>query len=276
MRSSTFAAAVGIALTGAVALGAPPAGAQGYPAPAPAPQAYPAPAPLRYVPLMPRREAVASAFSYCRDRGFRCKLVAVELAGEVWLVDLRAQRGRLSGLLQLGLDAVTRELVAVDEPREPPPPPPPPPPRLLSPGEAVAAGTEACAQRGYACRLVASTLAMPVWRIDFDARRYDRAGPLHVEIHAATRAVVRLDEPRPPPPPPPVRPMGFGEASQRGLDYCRSRGFACRVVHADLMRRRNVWRVKLAALPPFHGHVRLELEATTRALLEANERIHGR
>jgi hypothetical protein len=287
MRSSTFATAVGIAVAALVAVAASPAGAQAYPAaapyqapgapPAPPAQAYPAPARPRFAPrpLMPRREAVARAFRYCRNHGFRCELAGVELVGEVWLVDLRAQRGRLRGPLQIGFDAIEREIIAVDEPREAPPPPPPPPaPRLLTSGEAVSAGSEACAQRGYACRLVAATLAMPVWRIDFDARRYDRAGPLHVDVDAYTRAVVRIDEPRPPPPPPRARPMSLEEASRRGLEYCQGRGFACRVNEADLMRRRNVWRVKLAALPPLRGHVRLEFEARTRALLEANEHVH--
>jgi hypothetical protein len=248
-----------------------------YPvAPAPGPRVAPAPAPAR-PPLMSRRDAIASAFRLCRDRGYSCALASTELAGEMWLVELRAQRGPVSGPLQVGFDAVTRQLVALDEPRAAPPPPPPPPapaPRLLTAGEAAAIASQACAQRGYACRLLASSLALPLWRVELDARRADRAGPMLVEVDARTYGVVRVDEPAPPSPP--AQPMSYEEASRRGLEYCQRHGFACRVQDAELVQRRTVWRVKLAALPPRHGNVRMELDAMTRAVLDVREHIERR
>ncbi|MFL5274683.1 MAG: hypothetical protein ACJ79E_21720, partial [Anaeromyxobacteraceae bacterium] len=184
------------------------------PAPAPYPPPYPRPAPAP-PPAMSRDEAVSRAVQLCRERWFDCRLEGAYRDGDVWVVDLAARRDRIGGTFRAGFDAFTREVLSVDEPRPPAPPPapapaPPPRPRYLTGDEAAARGYEVCAERRYACRLLASSLAGNVWRLEYEARRAGNEGPLRVEVDALSRAVLRVDEPpprwRPVPPPPAPAP----------------------------------------------------------------------
>jgi hypothetical protein len=282
------------------------------PAPVPPPVYVPPPAPRPAParPSMTRDEAITRGLQICRERGFTCDLVAVARSGDIWLVDFDARRGYLRGPLHLGFEAWTRDLVALDEPRPAPapapvPPPPPSPgpgprpapaPRAMSFDEATARGAQVCRERGYACRLVDAALAGEVWRMRFDAERPGAAGRMYVEIDAFTRGVVRLDEPRPgptppqasapppppprtqppqpPPPAPPHGPMRADEATRFGLEYCRSRGFACAVREQRLVRDGATWKLHLGVLPPMHGQVKLEVDAARRTILDAHDEVH--
>ncbi len=229
---------------------------QARPVPAPPPAAVPAPAPAPV--RMSRDEAVSRSLESCRELRFQCRLVSAGLDGDVWLVELDARRGRLAGPLHLGFDAWSRALVAVNEPEEP---------RLMTPAEATARGYEVCSEHGYQCRLLGSTLASNVWRLDLEARRGPLTGPLHVELDGFTRAVLRLDEPRPPPPP---RLMTFDEATARGLQLCSERGYQCRPIDAALAS--NVWRLEIdARRADAAGRLHVELDALTRAVLRLDE-----
>jgi acetolactate synthase regulatory subunit len=226
-----------------------------------APPPAPAPAPIVVAPRpMAQDEAVNRAFGLCRERGFDCRLLAASREGDVWVVELDARRGRAVGTFHVGLDALSRDVIALDEPREP---------HVLTADEAAREAYEVCRQRGWFCRVAGSSLFANVWRIDLDARRGDVAGPLHVELDAVTRAVQRVDEPRPPPPPP--RLISADEATEGARRVCRERGFhGCRPVGTALGG--NVWRVDLEARREnAYGNLHVELDAVTRAVLRIDE-----
>jgi hypothetical protein len=200
-------------------------------------------------------------------------------------------------------------VVVVPPPAPAPPPvyaPPPAPrpapahaaPQPMGRDEAVSRGLQACRDRGFSCDLIAAARHGDIWLVDYDARRGYLRGPLHLGFDAWTRDLIAFDEPRPqqpPPAPPPPRPlppaprpapapgppprpppMRGDEASRFGLDYCRSRGWTCAVLDRDLVRHGRVWRLRLEALPPLRGQVRLEIDAQGRSLLEARDDVRRR
>jgi hypothetical protein len=141
-------------------------------------------------------------------------------------------------------------------------------------GEAVSQALGWCRERRFRCSVLGAERDGEVWLVNVDARRGPRRhAELQLGFDAVTRELVAADEPESAPPP---RPMTAEEASQRGVAWCRSRGYDCSVEDADLVPGQNVWRVRLAALPPRRGHVRLDLEATTREVVDARERLQER
>jgi hypothetical protein len=273
----------------------------------PPPEALPPPPPVQPAPpppappprLMSAREALDRAGAFCRERGYDCRRADVEQLGGFWRVRFEAASADRQGLLYLDYDATSRALVRVDEPpvRPPPPPPvvvaPPPPvyvprpapayppaPQPMTRDEAVARGLQACRDRDFACDLVAVARQGDIWLVEFNARRGYLRGPLHVGLDAWTRDLVALDEPRPapppvvipapPPPPPAPRPMSFDEASRRGVEVCRERGYDCRLVEAALTG--NLWRIRLDAFRArTSGRMYLELDAYNRAVVRLEE-----
>jgi hypothetical protein len=208
--------------------------------------------------LMTPADATARGYQVCVERGYQCRILSSSLAGNVWRVDFDARRGPVAGPLHLELDAFTRAVLRMDEPR------PPPQPRLMTYEEATSRGMQLCSERGFQCRPVDAALAANVWRVELDARRADVAGRLHVELDALTRAVLRLDEPRPP------RPMTYDEATSRGMQVCSERGYQCRPLEAALVA--NVWRIELdASRTDVAGRLHLELDSVTRAVLRLDE-----
>jgi len=68
--------------------------------------------------------------------------------------------------------------------------------------------------------------------------------------------------------------MRADEATRFALDYCRSRGWTCAVRDQDLVRNGAAWKLRLAVLPPMRGHVKLEIDAARRTLLDAHDEVH--
>jgi hypothetical protein len=148
--------------------------------------------------------------------------------------------------------------------------------------EAITRGLQACRERGFTCDLVAATRGGDIWLVDFDARRGYLRGPLHLGFDAWTRDLVAIDEPRPAPapapaPPPPgprpapaPRAMSFDEATARGAQVCRERGYACRLVDAALAG--DVWRMRFEAeRPGVAGRMYVEVDAFTRGVVRLDE-----
>jgi hypothetical protein len=80
----------------------------------------------------------------------------------------------------------------------------------------------------------------------------------------------------PPPPPPVSRPMSYNEAVALGSDFCRSRGYECQLKEAH-MTGNDVWKVKFRAYAPgAKGHVHLDYQAYSRALLKVNEKVKAK
>ncbi|WP_224244428.1 hypothetical protein [Hyalangium gracile] len=79
-----------------------------------------------------------------------------------------------------------------------------------------------------------------------------------------------------PPPPPPSRPMNYNEAVNLGFQFCRSRGYECHVKEAH-MTGNDVWKVKFRAFAPgAKGHVHLDYDAYSRALLKVDEKVKAK
>jgi len=80
----------------------------------------------------------------------------------------------------------------------------------------------------------------------------------------------------PPPPPPSSRAMNYDEAVGLGLQFCRSRGYDCQLKEAH-MTGNDVWKVKFRAFAPgAKGHVHLDYQAYSRALLNVNEKVKAK
>jgi len=105
IAASLFVVSALLAQTGC-AVGLAPAGSVVY-----VPEPPPPPAPLS------RDQAVALGHSYCRNRGYECRLKAANLAkhDSVWKVKFDARGHHASGKLHLEIDAMTGELVRADE-----------------------------------------------------------------------------------------------------------------------------------------------------------------
>ncbi|QRN98915.1 hypothetical protein JRI60_07755 [Archangium violaceum] len=85
--------------------------------------------------------------------------------------------------------------------------------------------------------------------------------------------------PRPAPspaPPPPPRAMSYDEAVSLGLGQCRSRGYRCELKEAHL-KGHDVWKVKFQAFAPgARGHLHLDYDAYSRALLKVDEKVKSK
>jgi len=241
--------------------------------PVPRPPPPPPPAPR----LLTADEAVAKGDAYCRSHGFACRLVDVNLHGNTWMVNYDATNPAARGRLHLEYDGSSHALVRADEPRPIPPPPPPPPPPAVRPmnsEEALRLGNEYCRARGYGCRLLDEDLRGNVWQLNFDAASPLARGRLHLEFDAVTRELLRAHEPELLPPPHPRKPMNSDEATRRGYEFCRSRRYDCRLRDADLAGGR-VWKLNFDVLGEPHGHVHLEFDAHSHAMIEVNENVRS-
>lgn len=70
--------------------------------------------------------------------------------------------------------------------------------------------------------------------------------------------------------------MSYNEAVGRGMDFCRSRGYECHLKEAH-MKGNDVWKVKFRAFAPgAKGHVHLEYQAYSRALLRVDEKVKAK
>jgi hypothetical protein len=77
-------------------------------------------------------------------------------------------------------------------------------------------------------------------------------------------------------PPAPPRPMNYNEAVNMGFQFCRSRGYECQLKDAH-MKGYEVWKVKFTAFAPgARGHVHLDYDAYSRALLKVKENVRAR
>lgn len=229
--------------------------------------------------LITANEAVHRGDEYCHNHGWGCRLADVTLHGEVWFVNYDAVNPTVRGRLHLEIDGYTRNIVRADEPHpavvvQPAPPPPPPPPaiRPMASDEAIRRGTDYCRARNYGCRLLDVDLAGNVWRVNFDAVSPFARGRLHLEFDALSRNLIRVAEPHPLPPGRPPRPMNSDEATRRGADFCRSRGYNCRFLDADFAGGR-VWKLNYEVLGSPHGRLHIEFDAHTHALVDVNEDI---
>ncbi|HYO60142.1 hypothetical protein [Archangium sp.] len=82
-------------------------------------------------------------------------------------------------------------------PRPPPSQPTPPPPqsRAMSYDEAVSMGYSQCRSRGYQCELKDAHLnGNDVWKVKFHAFAPGAKGHVHIDYHAHTRALLKIDE----------------------------------------------------------------------------------
>jgi hypothetical protein len=78
------------------------------------------------------------------------------------------------------------------------------------------------------------------------------------------------------PPPPASGPMGYNEAVALGSEFCRSRGYECQLKEAH-MTGNDVWKVKFRAYAgDAKGHVHLNYQAYSRALLKVDEKVKAR
>ncbi|HYH97274.1 hypothetical protein [Hyalangium sp.] len=80
----------------------------------------------------------------------------------------------------------------------------------------------------------------------------------------------------PPPPPSSPRPMNYDEAVGLGLQFCRSRGYDCKLKEAHKTGN-DVWKVKFrAAASGAKGRVHLSYNAYSRELLRVDEKVKAR
>lgn len=87
---------------------------------------------------------------------------------------------------------------------------------------------------------------------------------------------VRRGPGAPPPPPPVSRAMNYDEAVGLGFQFCRSRGYDCQLKEAH-MTGNDVWKVKFRAFAPgAKGHVHLDYQAYSRALLRVDEKVKAK
>jgi hypothetical protein len=78
------------------------------------------------------------------------------------------------------------------------------------------------------------------------------------------------------PPPPSSGPMSYNEAVALGSDFCRSRGYECRLKEAHKTGN-DVWKVKFRAYAPgAKGHVHLDYQAYSRELLKVDEKVKAK
>ena len=71
--------------------------------------------------------------------------------------------------------------------------------------------------------------------------------------------------------------MGYDEAVALGHNFCRSRGYDCRLKEAHPAEGGDKWKVKFAAFAPgARGHMHLEYNAYSRALLKVDEKVKDR
>jgi hypothetical protein len=71
--------------------------------------------------------------------------------------------------------------------------------------------------------------------------------------------------------------MGYDEAVSLGNNFCRSRGYDCRLKEAHSAEGGDKWKVKFAAFAPgARGHLHLEYNAYSRALLKVDEKVKDR
>lgn len=162
----------------------------------------------------------------------------------------------------------------VPPPEPTPPVTPPPPPSPMNADEAVRHGLDYCRNHSLACqRKNAVLLGERTWKVDFDVPFESGPGQLHLEYDAFTRALLRASEYVPPPPPPPQAPpmMTAAEAREHAFEYCREHGYACQPVSEELGNDR-IWRLVYdAERGPLRGHLELEYDALTRALVRVTE-----
>jgi hypothetical protein len=70
--------------------------------------------------------------------------------------------------------------------------------------------------------------------------------------------------------------MSYNEAVALGNDFCRSRGYECQLKEAH-MTGNDVWKVKFRAYAPgAKGHVHLDYQAYSRALLKVDEKVKAK
>jgi hypothetical protein len=70
--------------------------------------------------------------------------------------------------------------------------------------------------------------------------------------------------------------MSYNEAVALGSDFCRSRGYECQLKEAH-MTGNDVWKVKFRAYAPgAKGHVHLDYQAYSRALLKVDEKVKAK
>lgn len=67
--------------------------------------------------------------------------------------------------------------------------------------------------------------------------------------------------------------MSYNEAVALGNEFCRSRGYNCQLKEAH-MTGNDVWKVKFRAYAGnAKGHVHLDYQAYSRALLKVDEKV---
>jgi hypothetical protein len=67
--------------------------------------------------------------------------------------------------------------------------------------------------------------------------------------------------------------MSYDEAVGLGSQFCQSRGYECQLKEAHRTGN-DVWKVKFAAFTPgARGHVHLDYDAYSRALLKVDEKV---
>jgi hypothetical protein len=70
--------------------------------------------------------------------------------------------------------------------------------------------------------------------------------------------------------------MSYDEAVSLGHGQCHSRGYRCELKEAH-MTGNHVWKVKFRAFAPgAKGHLHLDYDAYSRALLKINEKVKGK
>ncbi len=70
--------------------------------------------------------------------------------------------------------------------------------------------------------------------------------------------------------------MSYNEAVALGSDFCRSRGYECQLKEAHKTGN-DVWKVKFRAYAPgAKGHVHLDYQAYSRALLKVDEKVKAK
>ena len=77
-------------------------------------------------------------------------------------------------------------------------------------------------------------------------------------------------------PPPPPRMLSEGEAVNIGLRYCQSHSIPCDLQESHLTGN-GVWKVKFKVRGPGEkGHVHIDINGQTGALLHVDEKLKGR
>jgi hypothetical protein len=70
--------------------------------------------------------------------------------------------------------------------------------------------------------------------------------------------------------------MNYNEAVNLGFEFCRSHRYDCQLKEAH-MTGNDVWKVKFRAFAPgAKGHVHLDYDAYSRALLKVNEKVKSK